>query len=207
MDTVLHHTSPVPAGTEQLHVQAAQKGKPGYQWTSDPTVCISKMVLMFTEPGSSALSTEKHELLINYILVLTPYADEFRSHPKDICEDLKMTRQMIKPYYDQLGCKSSPAGAFKSSVMTLPAPSSSQKKLQGESIEVLIISEGSLALSECGCDRKDCSKLGLSLCMLSPAFRITETCGIWLLPCFCFPLSPGVAVTKAEYCLCIDDIF
>lgn len=133
------------------------------QATSGPVIpqyVYRKMVLMFTEPGSSALSTEKHELLINYILVLTPYADEFRSHPKDICEDLKMTRQMIKPYYDQLGCKSSPAGAFKSSVMTLPAPSSSQKKLQGESIEVLIISEGSLALSECGCDRKRLFEVG-----------------------------------------------
>ncbi|BAF28637.1 DNA-directed RNA polymerase I subunit rpa49 isoform X2 [Oryza sativa Japonica Group] len=95
------------------------------QATSGPVIpqyVYRKMVLMFTEPGSSALSTEKHELLINYILVLTLYADDFRSDPKDICEDLKMTRQMIKPYYDQLGCKSSSAGAFKSSVMTLPAP-------------------------------------------------------------------------------------
>uniref|UniRef100_A0A0E0MH71 phosphatidate phosphatase n=1 Tax=Oryza punctata TaxID=4537 RepID=A0A0E0MH71_ORYPU len=95
------------------------------QATSGPVIpqyVYRKMLLMFTEPGSSILSTEKHELLINYILVLTLYVDDFRSDPKDICEDLKMTRQMIKPYYDQLGCKSSSADAFKSTVMTLPAP-------------------------------------------------------------------------------------
>ncbi|KQJ87822.1 DNA-directed RNA polymerase I subunit rpa49 [Brachypodium distachyon] len=80
------------------------------------------LLLMFTEPGSSALSTEKHELLINYILVLTLYADNFTSSPADICEDLKMTREMLKPYYLQLGCKYGSAGAFKPSVITLPAP-------------------------------------------------------------------------------------
>ncbi|KAL5204983.1 hypothetical protein ABZP36_009854 [Zizania latifolia] len=87
-----------------------------------PQAVYRKLLLMFTEPGSSALSTEKHELLINYILVLTLYADDFRSDPTDIRADLKMTHQMIKPYYDQLGCKSVSAGAFKGSVMTLPAP-------------------------------------------------------------------------------------
>ncbi|XP_015698036.1 DNA-directed RNA polymerase I subunit rpa49 [Oryza brachyantha] len=87
-----------------------------------PHAVYRKLLLMFVEPGSGAVSTEKHELLINYILVLTLYADNFRSDPKDICEDLKMTSQMIRPYYAQLGCKSVSAGALNSTVMTLPAP-------------------------------------------------------------------------------------
>jgi DNA-directed RNA polymerase I subunit RPA49 len=87
-----------------------------------PLAVYRNLLLIFTEPGSSSMSSEKNELLINYILVLTLFADDFRSDPKDICADLKMTRQMLKPYYDQLGCKSVSAGAFKSTVMTLPAP-------------------------------------------------------------------------------------
>jgi DNA-directed RNA polymerase I subunit RPA49 len=87
-----------------------------------PQAVYRKLLVMFVEEGSSSLSTEKHELLINYILVLTLFADDFKSDPADIGSDLKMTRQMLKPYYDQLGCKSKPSGAFQTSFMTLPAP-------------------------------------------------------------------------------------
>ncbi|WVZ50415.1 hypothetical protein U9M48_001668 [Paspalum notatum var. saurae] len=87
-----------------------------------PQAVYRRLLLMFTESGGSTMSTEKKDLLINYILVLTLFADDFKSDPTDICADLKMTRQMIKPYYDQLGCKSLSAGAFKSTFMTLPAP-------------------------------------------------------------------------------------
>lgn len=86
-----------------------------------PEAVHRRMLLMFIEPGSSALSSEKHELLINYILVLTLFADDFRSEMSDICADLKMTQQMLKPYYDQLGCKYVTV-SFKPSVITLPAP-------------------------------------------------------------------------------------
>ena len=87
-----------------------------------PQAVYRHLLLTFTEPGSSAMSSEKEELLTNYILVLTLFADDFRSDPNDICADLKMTRQMIKPYYDQLGCKSVSSGVFKPTFMTLPAP-------------------------------------------------------------------------------------
>ncbi|KAF8673362.1 hypothetical protein HU200_048922 [Digitaria exilis] len=87
-----------------------------------PQAVYRNLLITFTEPGSSAMSSEKNELMINYILVLTLFADDFRSDPNDICADLKMSRQMLKPYYDQLGCKSVSEGAFKSSFMTLPAP-------------------------------------------------------------------------------------
>ncbi|CAM0874016.1 unnamed protein product [Alopecurus aequalis] len=86
-----------------------------------PEAVHRRLMLMFIEQESSALSSEKHELLINYILVLTLFADDFRSETTDICADLKMTHRMVKPYYDQLGCKSV-AVAFKPSVVTLPAP-------------------------------------------------------------------------------------
>ncbi|CAO2142416.1 unnamed protein product [Urochloa humidicola] len=87
-----------------------------------PQAVYRNLLMTFTEQGSSSMSSEKNELLINYILVLTLFADDFRSDPKDICVDLKMNRQMIKPYYDQLGCKSVSSGAFQSTFMTLPAP-------------------------------------------------------------------------------------
>uniref|UniRef100_A0ACD5X0C8 Uncharacterized protein n=1 Tax=Avena sativa TaxID=4498 RepID=A0ACD5X0C8_AVESA len=86
-----------------------------------PEAVHRRLMLMFIEPGSSALSSEKHELLINYIIVLTLFADDFRSEPADICADLKMTHQMLKPYYDQLGCKSVTV-SFKPPVVTLQAP-------------------------------------------------------------------------------------
>ncbi|KAG8090141.1 hypothetical protein GUJ93_ZPchr0011g28041 [Zizania palustris] len=89
-------------------------------------VVYRKLLLMFTVPGSSALSTDKHELLINYILVLMLYADDFRSDPTDIRADLKITYQIIKPYYDQLGCNYANLCQMvllmEVSVMTLPAP-------------------------------------------------------------------------------------
>ncbi|CAN6373028.1 unnamed protein product [Urochloa humidicola] len=87
-----------------------------------PQAVYRNLLMTFTEQGSSSMSSEKNELLINYILVLTLFADDFRSDPKDISADLKMNRQMIKPYYDQLGCKSVSSGAFQSTFMTLPAP-------------------------------------------------------------------------------------
>jgi len=87
-----------------------------------PQAVYRNLLLNFVEPGSNAMSSEKEELLINCILVLTLFADDFRSDPKDICVDLKKTRQMIKPYYDQLGCKSVSSGAFNPTFMTLPAP-------------------------------------------------------------------------------------
>lgn len=86
-----------------------------------PEAVHRRLMLMFIDQESSTLPSEKHELLINYILVLTLFADDFRSQTTDICADLKMTHRMVKPYYDQLGCKSVTV-AFKPSVVTLPAP-------------------------------------------------------------------------------------
>lgn len=65
---------------------------------------------------SNVLSTEKQELLIGYILVLTLFADNFQSEPTDIAKDLKMDWQRLKLYYLQLGCKA------KESLVTLPVP-------------------------------------------------------------------------------------
>jgi DNA-directed RNA polymerase I subunit RPA49 len=99
-----------------------KKEKEANEAPAVPQAVYRKLLVMFTEEGSSSLSTEKHELLINYILVLTLFADDYRSDPADIGADFKMTCPMLKPYYDQLGCKSVSAGSFQTSVMTLPVP-------------------------------------------------------------------------------------
>uniref|UniRef100_K3ZI54 DNA-directed RNA polymerase I subunit rpa49 n=1 Tax=Setaria italica TaxID=4555 RepID=K3ZI54_SETIT len=109
-------------GCMSKHHRKHRKENKANHGPGTPLAVYRNLLLIFTEPGSSSMSSEKNELLINYILVLTLFADDFRSDPKDICADLKMTRQMLKPYYDQLGCKSVSAGAFKSTFMTLPAP-------------------------------------------------------------------------------------
>ncbi|RWW27373.1 hypothetical protein GW17_00008198 [Ensete ventricosum] len=66
---------------------------------------IQKLLRMFLDRESNVLSTEKNELLIGHILVLTLFADCFQTDPSDIARDLKMTVQTLKPYYQQLGCK------------------------------------------------------------------------------------------------------
>ncbi|CAL9752923.1 unnamed protein product [Musa acuminata subsp. burmannicoides] len=70
-----------------------------------PRIVYQKLLRMFLDRESNVLSTEKNELLIGHILVLTLFADCFRTDPSDIARDLKMTVQTLKPYYQQLGCK------------------------------------------------------------------------------------------------------
>ncbi|XP_010937236.1 DNA-directed RNA polymerase I subunit rpa49 [Elaeis guineensis] len=87
-----------------------------------PRIIYQKVVRMFVNPESDIVSMEKKELLIGYILVLTLFADKFRSDPSDIARDLKMTVHSLKPYFLQLGCKIFHEGAFQQSFMTLPVP-------------------------------------------------------------------------------------
>lgn len=64
-----------------------------------------KFVNLFLDPASNALSTDKKELVIGYILVLTLFADWFSMSPSDIAKDLGMTTADLWLYYLQLGCK------------------------------------------------------------------------------------------------------
>ncbi|XP_039144378.1 DNA-directed RNA polymerase I subunit RPA49 [Dioscorea cayenensis subsp. rotundata] len=87
-----------------------------------PRVVYQKFTGLFIDPESHALTAEKRELLIGYILVLTLFVDDFRSEPADISKDLKIPYAELKPYYKQLGCKMLHDTDLKKLVQSLPAP-------------------------------------------------------------------------------------
>lgn len=70
-----------------------------------PSILHQKFISMFKDPDSKRLSDEKSNLLISYILVLTLFADEFRSSSADISKDLRMSRNGLRLHYHELGCK------------------------------------------------------------------------------------------------------
>ncbi|KAJ3697035.1 hypothetical protein LUZ61_000740 [Rhynchospora tenuis] len=92
------------------------QNKTGENRMSIPQIVYQKLMRLFMNSESNVLSTENHELLIGYILVLTLFADNFQSETTDIAKDLKMTWPKLKLYYQQLGCKAT--GSF----VTLPVP-------------------------------------------------------------------------------------
>ncbi|KAJ4814499.1 DNA-directed RNA polymerase I subunit rpa49 [Rhynchospora pubera] len=92
------------------------QNKAGENRKSIPQIVYQKLMGLFMNSESNVLSTEKHELLVGYILVLTLFADNFQCDTTDIAKDLKMTWPKLKLYYLQLGCKA--AGTF----VTLPVP-------------------------------------------------------------------------------------
>lgn len=87
-----------------------------------PRITYQRLQRMFVDPESHLLSTQKNELLIGYILVLTLFVDNFKTDPTDVARDLKMTIQTLRPYYQQLGCKISRENFSEQSLVTLPAP-------------------------------------------------------------------------------------
>ncbi|KAL2534043.1 DNA-directed RNA polymerase [Abeliophyllum distichum] len=85
-----------------------------------PSILSQKFSSLFATSNDSRIPDEKKKLLISYVLVLTMFADEFKSDPSDIAEDLRMTPVALRPHYEYLGCK------FKRDnqvlVATLPVP-------------------------------------------------------------------------------------
>lgn len=69
---------------------------------------------------SKRLSDDKRDLLISYVLVLTLYADEFRSDVSDIAKDLRMNPISLRPHYLYLGCKL--VSEKQKTLATLPLP-------------------------------------------------------------------------------------
>uniref|UniRef100_M0ZR13 DNA binding protein n=1 Tax=Solanum tuberosum TaxID=4113 RepID=M0ZR13_SOLTU len=67
--------------------------------------CFVKFSSMFAISDSKRLPEEKATLLINYVLVLTLFADDFRSDPSDIANDLRINVVALRTYYEYLGCK------------------------------------------------------------------------------------------------------
>ncbi|KAK9089428.1 hypothetical protein Scep_028510 [Stephania cephalantha] len=97
---------------------------------SIPEILYKKFVNLFTDSSSQQnrftdfvrhkLSVEKTNLLVSYVLVLTLFADGFRTDPSDIARDLRMRTLSIREHYKNLGCKIE--WQDKVSFMTLPVP-------------------------------------------------------------------------------------
>ncbi|KAK9149236.1 hypothetical protein Scep_007993 [Stephania cephalantha] len=97
---------------------------------SIPEILYKKFVNLFTDSSSQQnrftdfrrhnLSVEKTNLLVSYVLVLTLFADGFRTDPSDIARDLRMGTLSIREHYKNLGCKIE--WQDKVSFMTLPVP-------------------------------------------------------------------------------------
>jgi DNA-directed RNA polymerase I subunit RPA49 len=84
-----------------------------------PSILSQKFSTVFS-PESKRLSAEKNYLLISYVLVLTLYADEFRTDPTDIAKDLRMSSIKLRVHYEHLGCKLSRQDSLL--LFTLPLP-------------------------------------------------------------------------------------
>ncbi|KAG2708147.1 hypothetical protein I3760_05G178200 [Carya illinoinensis] len=84
-----------------------------------PSILFQKFSTMFS-PASKRLSAEKNDLLISYVLVLTLYADEFRTNPSDIAKDLRTSSIKLRVHYEHLGCKLSRQNNLI--LFTLPLP-------------------------------------------------------------------------------------
>lgn len=69
-----------------------------------PSIIRQKFFEMFN-PETRRLSVDKIDLLISYVLVLTLYADDFRTFPADVSNDLRMNPATVKSHYRNLGCK------------------------------------------------------------------------------------------------------
>ncbi|KAK9142158.1 hypothetical protein Syun_011558 [Stephania yunnanensis] len=93
-----------------------------------PEILYKKFVNLFTDSSSDIardfgrhiLSVEKTNLLVSYVLVLTLFADGFRTDPSDIARDLRMGTVSIREHYKNLGCKIE--WQDKVLFMTLPVP-------------------------------------------------------------------------------------
>ncbi|KAK8952141.1 hypothetical protein KSP39_PZI003216 [Platanthera zijinensis] len=85
-----------------------------------PQVVFQKFMTMFLD--SNVLSSEKNELLICYILVLTLFADDFHTNSADIERDLAMDRTSLRPYFQQLGCEVRKVANFVPSEIVLSVP-------------------------------------------------------------------------------------
>ncbi|XP_054783702.1 DNA-directed RNA polymerase I subunit rpa49-like [Prosopis cineraria] len=70
-----------------------------------PSIVHHKFSSMFTVPESKWLPSEKINLLISYVLVLTLFSDQFRTNYTDIAKDLKMSSVPVRQRYENLGCK------------------------------------------------------------------------------------------------------
>ncbi|KAL1533414.1 DNA-directed RNA polymerase I subunit RPA49-like [Salvia divinorum] len=85
-----------------------------------PSILSQKFSTMFASTTEKRLPQDKLDLLISYVLVLSLFADDFRSDPSDIARDLRMNPLTLRTHYESLGCKF--VRENLSLVATLPVP-------------------------------------------------------------------------------------
>lgn len=70
-----------------------------------PTILSQKFSTMFASPKDKRIPDDKLNLLISYVLVLSLFADDFRSDPSDMAKDLRMNPLTLRTHYGYIGCK------------------------------------------------------------------------------------------------------
>ncbi|OMO66591.1 RNA polymerase I associated factor, A49-like protein [Corchorus olitorius] len=71
-----------------------------------PNVLLQRFHSMFAaDQESKSRSPDQINRLISYVLVLTLHADQFRTDPRDIAKDLKMSPINLRTHFENLGCK------------------------------------------------------------------------------------------------------
>ncbi|KAG2384035.1 uncharacterized protein HKW66_Vig0152020 [Vigna angularis] len=70
-----------------------------------PNILRHKFSNTFAVSELRRLPPEKISLLISYVLVLTLFADNFKTYCTDIAKDLSMNVLAVRRVYEQLGCK------------------------------------------------------------------------------------------------------
>lgn len=85
-----------------------------------PNILSQKFNDMFANQESKRLADDKRDLLISYVLVLTLFADNFKTEFSDIAKDLRMSTGDLRRHFEFLGCKF----ISENNIMlaTLPAP-------------------------------------------------------------------------------------
>ncbi|KAL3623530.1 hypothetical protein CASFOL_032346 [Castilleja foliolosa] len=85
-----------------------------------PSILAQKFSSMFNATKENRIPDEKQQLLVSYVLVLSLFADGFRSDPSDIAKDLRINTVSLRPHYEFLGCKF--VSEKKVPLATLPVP-------------------------------------------------------------------------------------
>ncbi|KAL3840792.1 hypothetical protein ACJIZ3_025383 [Penstemon smallii] len=85
-----------------------------------PSILSQKFTSMFGTRKEKRIPDEKQHLLINYVLVLSLFVDDFRTDVADICKDLRMDNLRLRTHYGYLGCKL--VRENQATLATLPLP-------------------------------------------------------------------------------------
>lgn len=85
-----------------------------------PAKIYQRFSSLFAESDSKRLLDEKRNLLISHVLVLTLFADDFKSDMSDIAKDLRMTVVELRRHFENLGCKLKREGTALWATLPIP---------------------------------------------------------------------------------------